>query len=639
MTTRQTLERAVNLNSVAFPITGPVEVFIASANPEKYVIGDFAPDTHPFLSPITWDDPRWGIGRDTFDRAEPTRIWWSTCSLSHRSHLVLQRRTVTTAAASTVGTVGFLNEINSQLMASFGTSVHAYDNTLDSWGSSLRTLLNAVTDSISAMVNGTRTLALATGSEVDWSTDGTAWNRNSSAGIKYLAYWNDLLWGITAAGVLYHTTNLTANWAVDATLQLPSGYVTKLFTGPSPDRREKRTLLYAATQVGLYVYDYDAVQWLETDLPLPYHPNNGKGAGTWGRTGAIYFSAGNAIYEYIPGVGRRVMGPDLADGLPTDRRGTITTLIGTHNDLIVGLDSSIGSVTTLNSFASAGVYTHHVATIATDSGYPTLLGWGGGPPPAGQRGWEVKWPDGNQGAAIDSLFVGNTYSAYRLWWGSGGRVFYQSLPTDIVNPTQVTTTQYASSGVWESPWFDAGNNAQTKLAVLCWLETRNPTSSETAVLAYATNDTESYTPLGTQSAAGNTRYLFPNSSSPTGTAFRTIRFRLSLARGSTNTNTPDVRKLTLSYARLNEVLLGFTFTVNLTAGDYKGSSIKALRSSLLTAMTSTSAMQFTYRDDSDTARNYWVLPAPSMIRELARGQGYDESGQSRVTFLQLTQTG
>ena len=636
MTTRVATQGEINLNSIKYRIRGPVRVFIASANPDKYIIGDFLPDTHPFLSPITWFDHRFGIGRDTFDLVEPGRVWWSTCNLSHRGHLVLPRRTIQTAAASTSGTVGFLNEINSQVLASFGTEVHIYDNSGDSWGSSVRTLLNAVSDTISCMVNGTRTLVLATGSEVDYTTDGTNWSRQSSQGIKYLCLWNDLLWGITNAGVLCHTTDLSAAWATDATLQLPAGYVTKLFTGPSPDPREKRTLLYAATQSGLYVYDYAATQWLETDLFVPYHPNNGKGA--LARRGKIYYPAGNALIEHQPGIGQRPVGPDLADGLPTDRRGTITTMVDTHNDLIVGLDSSIGSVTTLNSFATAGVYTHHVATIATDSGYPTLLGWGEGPPPQGQRGWEVKWAAGDQGRAIEALFVSNMYSAYRLWWASGGRVFYQALPTDIVNPTQVTTSQYESSGIWESPWFDAGNNAQTKLAVLCWLETRNPTSSETVALAYATDDIESYTTLGTQSVAGNTRYIFPSSISPTGTEFRTIRFRLSLARGATNTNTPDVRKLTLSYVRLNEVLLGFNFTVDLLA-DYGGMTIKELRSNLQTALTSKTAMQLTARHDSDTARNYWVLPAPSQIQSFDRGQGQDESGLVPVTFLQLTQTG
>lgn len=624
--------REVSLNNAYFRIRGPVEQFIASSFPQKIIQGDFGLETHPLVSAVVWRDHRPGIGKDIYDPAESERTWWSTCSLRHRGHLVLPRRTVQTTAASSVGAVGFINDLQTSVFASFGTAVHAYNNATDSWGSSVRTLAAAATDSMRCMLNGSDTLAVATTTEVDYTTDGTTWNRNTTD-ILYLEFWHELLWGIDTAGQLYWTNNLANAWTADAVLRLPSGSVTDLVVGPSPDPDTNRTLLYAPTIYGLYVYDPENSRFVETDLQVPPHASNGKGTRTW--RGALYFPAGNAIYKYQPGPQTvvSVMGPDLDDGLPSDRRGSITTMAATHNDLIVGIDSTTGTTTTLNTFITSGADVHHSVVFALNSGYPTVLGWSGGAAPEGQGGWEVKWGNGTQGDSIQALFVSRMYSSYRLWWGAAGRVYYQALPTDIVNPSQVTTTQYESSGTWDSPWFAPDANEQ-KTALEARLETRNPTASETVALAYATNYVESFTNLGTQTSAGETAYPFPTSASPTGTAFRAIRLRVTLARGSTNTNSPDVTRLTLLYLKPYAQLLGFRMTLDLTQQGVHGATIKEQRANLDTILAATTLLQFTYRDESNTDRVYYVIPQPQASTGQDRCVGRDESGFYVLTVVE-----
>jgi hypothetical protein len=487
------------------------------------------------------------------------------------------------------------------------------------------------------MIAGTYTLVVAQGSDVDWTTDGSSWNRNTTD-IDYVAFWRELLWGIDATtGILYFTSTLSSGFTADATLRLEAEAATRLFVGPAADGD---SALYCATTRGLYVFDSTNSKFRDSGFRVPYHPNNGKGALSW--RGNIYYPAGHAVYEYNPVTGAvRIMGPDMHDGLPSDRRGAITTMVGSHNDLIAGINSATGTTTTIGAFLGTETITQLQVYLERDAGYPTILGWAGGDPPdeanipaTGNGGWEVKWPSGSQGDSISALHVSNQYSSYRLWWGSGGRVFYQVIPTDIVNPSQVTTSQYESSGLTETPWFVVPGN-QVGVAMRVFLETRNPTSSETVAVAYARNFVETFTTLGTNSSAGEQAYNFQDSSSNnTGVTFRAIRFRNTLTRGSTNTNTPDVIKLAFAYKRTFTYLKGFRAVLDLTR-PFNGLSVKQMREALDTILELAPQFEFFYRDESGEADQvYYVTIVPDQYQGADQTTGRLERGTHVVTVVE-----
>jgi len=174
------------------------------------------------------------------------------------------------------------------------------------------------------------------------------------------------------------------------------------------------------------------------------------------------------------------------------------------------------------------------------------------------------------------------------------------------------------------------------------VETLNPTTSETVKVYYAINRsatfqlmTNSTYTTGVITASGVHTFEFPSvdswvsTTALTGTAFRSIQFRIVFARGSTNTNSPDVLSLTLEYYKKMDAKWQFQVDVDMNT-EFGGRSQKEQRAALLTAMETATLLEFTYRDPSSNSdATFYVQVQPL---ESAEQQGFDERG---VTTLQL----
>ena len=122
-------------------------------------------------------------------------------------------------------------------------------------------------------------------------------------------------------------------------------------------------IIYAATHTGLFAYDFANHRFLKTDLDLPRQPVAGK-AVYW--RGSIYYSAGGSLYKYTanpPSI--ELVGPDRDGGLPKDRRGDITNMVVSHNEILASIDPGT-------------------------AGKATILGYNG-------DGWRVAWEAGTSG--------------------------------------------------------------------------------------------------------------------------------------------------------------------------------------------------------------------------------------------------
>jgi len=636
----------VYLNGVYYPITRPVRSTLASIYPAKIVIGDTTKDSQLRTSIIAWSDWRGGIGVNRMDGAgDVNRAWYSTCQLRYKNHLVLPGLVTESDSPDhslTDGFIGALNTYGEEVYAAWNGSVSQdaqifkYNNTGDDWGSALDTTADQVTDSVvwvDASANSYLVFAHydSNGSNYTYY-NGSSWVTASAAkATKFLTVWDERLWGISHAGKLWYATAIDTE-TDDAQLPLPAGSVTKLFVARNA---MGIPIIYAATTRGLFAHNADNAMWEATQMDFPVHPDNGKGTITW--RDSVYIPSGNGIYKYINGNNAAVItvvGPDRDDGLPSDRRGSIRKMAGSHNELLVGVDADAAPGTISATSIPYQWISHHGATvIEPTTGYSTILGYN-------DMGWEVKWQASSAGKGFDDIHVSDAYGEYRVWWGHNNIVHFMDIPKDIINPSEVSNFSYALEGVHETPWFNAGQSEVGKLALNLRIEAQDLTTTEKIKVEYATDYAELYTTaVGTLDSSamgggsGTHTYTFGSSA---GTVFRAIKFRLTLNRSTATTtglekfNTPDVVSLTLEWRKKIEPKWGHTVEVDLN-NTYKGNVPKDLRSNLISAIESDTLVEFTFRDDSGGTRNYYVDVVAAQGMEFT---GYDERGSTTIQVVE-----
>ena len=595
-------KNAIAINGFQYRLVQPAQFFLASRQPGKVAIGDYNDETNPRASSISYSDLTRGIGVEEDDPTNSdhrNRAWYGTVNLSHSGQIVLPRRT-TTVTQATAADIGILADFKNQVFASFGTTIYSYNNSNNTWTSQRASIAGNATDWAVGLLypsgTATETFVVANGTDVDYATDATTWAENTTQAIEFLTFWKDLLWGINNAGQLFYTDDISTAWTSDAQLPLSAGACLSLLVARGPDNQYH---LYASTSVGLWVHDDVNSRFVETEFSdLPFHPDGGKGTIRW--RGRIRYPAGNGMYTVIPGANETIvmaMGPDRDHGLPSSRRGRIVALAGSHNELLAALDSSTGAgISNVGTRGSGGAGSSRWNAFGSQTGYSLILGWD-------EKGWQVKWQSGASSRAINDILVSNVYSEYRLWWAANQNVYYQTLPVDVINPLQVSTTTYADEATLETPWFTAGVRNQDKLALSTFVETTNPSSSETVKIEYATNYTESYTTLGTITSSGEQAYYF--GSSREGIVFRSIKFRITLVNGSTNTNTPVLRSLVLNYRKRIKVLYGIEAVLDITESMHDASPQLQL-SRLRSAANNGTLVEITTVNDTGDAQNYYM---------------------------------
>tara|TARA_R100001198_G_scaffold96102_1_gene84516 strand:+ start:326 stop:2257 length:1932 start_codon:yes stop_codon:yes gene_type:complete len=635
-------DNEIYLGGTYYPLNRPVQSVLASIYPSKVTIGDTTRDSNLRSSIIAWSDWRGGIGVERMQGpADADRAWHSTCNLRHRHHLVLPALSAATTAELSDGTaitgaITFIQDLGTELYAGYGNTPYYYSEGGDHWtqvtnGGSAYSFPATPTDSITVSMSGTDYIVVAhEGGYSYFSSATTVVDKTTDA--RFLSFWDDRLWGIDKSGQLWYTLTINGTPVNDALLPVQEEYVTDLFVARDAAGEQ---ILYAATKVGLFAHDVGNTRWVETQFQLPFHQFNGTGSVRW--RDSIYNPSGLGIYKYINGTNNAVvtvMGPDRDDGLPATYRGTIKKLVGTHTELIAAVDATTApgaQAATDIPFqygASAGLSGHSAQVIADSSGQSSIVAWN-------DTGWETKWiaPSSKAGKPVDKMLVSNAGKGdYRLWWGLDGQVYHQLIPFDVTNPSQLVSVDgtdyaYESTGFHETPWFDAQQVEVDKLALKLKVEVEDASSDETVAVEYAIDYSTSYTSLGTISSSGTTTYTF---GSGVGVSFRSIKFKLTLSRGSDTSKSPDVVSTTLEFRKKLEAKYGHTVEVDLN-NTYKGKNPKQLRSALISSIESNLLQEFTFRDDGGGTRNYYVDVTSATGIEYT---GYDERGSSRITLVE-----
>ena len=620
-----------------YNITGPVHKFSADQTPQKFSTGDVGLNDRILTSAVAWTQAPGGIGLERF-QGDVGRDWWSTWNTSVEGHTVLPDAYVTTSPS--VGTSGhfsvnFIAELNNSIFAGFSTSVQQYATTTNTW-TEVHTLPNIATDSSTIRLNGTVYLVIAHKTGYTYTSDGVTWN-DEVTDIKEMAFFDDRLWGIDATGQLRWTDDLspgTPTWTDDAQLPLPDNYAEGMLVGRDAAGNQA---LYVTSRVGLWIHDAVNQRLRETEVSLPYHPFHCKGGAKW-REG-VYIASGMDVYEYLVGDQAvvRQIGPSNDNGVPDDKRGVITQVLGDHRRLLALVDASTipvdppaASLVDGNSFS-----THHAGVMETGTGYSYILGWNG-------QGWHVVWISDADTKPIVYALISNAFNRYRMWWGHNQKVYYMDLPVSASNPTEDSTHKYDTrTHTHEYPWFDNNQSGRIKTGVRVHLEMRGMSANETTTLKYYKDwDTTSATTLGSAiTTNGVTTFELPNATTPNGLEFEAIRFFVEGVGAATDAfSSPDIIRLEFEYVAYDESKFGFEFEIDLDHEVPGGGTPEELHEALDNALALRTFPELTYRnrdansDGDSNPYNYYVKIVGFDMTELT---GNDWSGKVQIQAVEV----
>ena len=594
----------IALNGVHYRIDGPVATQLASVYSPKTIIGEYTLESRPRVSVRTWNDWRGGLGLNREREKNHNQFWYGTCETSFHRHLTLVSLWTAAATDAGVTTIYGIGELGGKLYVQSVLDIYPYTVATNTWGAVVHTMSNPPLSIVTAVLSGTRYLIIGQVNKYTYSSDGASFTDVAKDSDR-LAVWNDLLWGIDDTGQLWYSSNPTVTPTNGAKVPLSIGSVNSLFVGMDATGE---TILYAGTTEGLFAHDFANERFLPTGLQWPHLPNSGFGC-VW--NGAIYVGYGVAgVWEYAPGRAEiRNIGPTLNDGLPANYKTWPRQLLPSFRDLL----------------------------LVVQPGYEALpLAWDG-------IGWRVIRSDD----AVEAAFISALNSTYRLYadpemaLGLG----YLPLRTDSGwSPATDTTKEYAAAGYHELAWFSPSEPDVTSTALDVTLETvgvggTTPTTDETVVVKYRLNySTGAWTTLGTITceAFKTTTYQFPNDSTPTGTDFKAIQFRLELARGSAGSNpqkkSPDVISIVLAYRKKLAEKWRFGVTID-GFEPISTNTPETLMAAVRTAIGSTTKVEFTFRDSAKPTGQVFYVDVVSA--ELMEQTGLDERSRVKLVLEEL----
>ena len=572
----------ISLFGNRYPIEGKVKPTLASVWPEKMVTGDYTKDSGTIYSSWVMADHRGGIGvKEMREREDPNRYWWGTLNTDFKGHLVLAGNVAVNSATPSpevMAIVGFLNVVYVAHAAKMYTVNSAGTRTDIS-----KTLIRSPYDAIKH--NGK--IYFSCKSDFERMDSSGTWQKGSDLGsaqtCMHFTEWDSKLMTIDDDGDLYWTVDEGVTWTANAKSKLDTGEHTSLFVGPNASGE---SIVYMGTKRGLYALDFDHGNWIETNLPVPYHPHAGKGATTW--RSIIYFPAGLGVYAYDPQQGVITgVGLDRDDGVPSEYRGNIVKLIAGHNALYALVNVDLQGEAGVRSLWQSKDSTDSVFAESGISTYGAVFKYTG-------RGWSVVIVSNTSDESGATGAIATVGGVYKLYVGMATDLLSIVLNPDLANPLEIPTYNFNSTGSLIEPYFDADNATADKLAVrLTTYVTGLTGSTDNVVVSFDKDYEDSFTTASTITTNGETEYTF---GSGAGLVFKSIRPKIVMTQAGIF-DTPDVRWMRLDYLKLQSSKYAYDLTVTIPANGAYGNSAAKMLSNLKATIESQVLGVFEYRHD------------------------------------------
>lgn len=607
----------VTLNAKKYAIVGPVREQPASEFAANINIGrpqDDSRENASFWSMASWTG---GLGIQYGDFREHQGRFWNGDGADTRfanqltlGPLVSSHGSVTTGTSLlTYGSAHFY-EYKNLLYLSVGDRVYRNDSGT-TWNQVLDMGSNQAGPLISFYASdGTEYLYAGvgigdtagssysdTGDSGDWTTIvGTG---NQGALISAVEYDRKLVIG-TALGIRYTTaadtwTNLvTFSRAVRAMVSfLNRAGDPTIFTYDAQGK------IHEVDFWSRQVYPVEVGLTRNTNEEVPY---NGRGMIVWNQ--ALYISNHGGVTKVNPDLSFQAVGPDRDQGMPS------------------GFGKYMGFFAQTPAFLFG--FRSRKAGESTDSAILCYTG----------IGWHIL---ARTTATIRGMYVSQGSPQYLYWAEAENNTSVTikriRLAVGNENPVNDTTYTYAASNYLVTPWVDLGFFDLNKVLLRMSIDAQALSTDETVAVGYqldgASSDSDAFTSLGTFS--GSTTTL--DFGSGAGIAAKSIRFKFTLARGSTNTNTPKVRSIKLQFLVTPDYRAQKAFAISIGETRHLRGSPKLPAEDILEELKTAydANTLVTFQHGSDASTYVKVVSIPVQVYDTA---GNDREGTVTVQVLE-----
>jgi len=549
-------------------------------------------------------------------------------------------------SGSAIGSFKAGIEFNSKTYLAFDTCITKIGT--EGVGIDLVTVLDANITAVSKGTGGNLYWMIGDGANYYWMDTSDAFTQEGTAYTKCI-YWDGKLCAFKSDGNMEYSTDPNGappTW--DATVD-DSGSLSEILD--DNDLQDLITyrdaagddIIYARTKKGVFAYDLANTKWLETELKLPNHPNGGKGGCVW--NDALLVSAGLHIDSYQTGQARATItsvGLDKDDGLPAEYDGEIVDLIADYSERAI---YAVVDSTQVTGTSTSGLYkktqsgwlcvwkgsaTEKVMTKAIITSSPNYTLWFD----HDDIMYYITLQRGIQNPKKISTYTygadgAELYSWFDAAWPGSKTALSVVLDLAGMSANETVILKYRinhSNTDLDTGWTTFGEaivaDGETERVFrtdfLEWAVSTAYTTDDWRIPTTANGFVYECTTAGTSHAA--TEPTWPTTIGDTvsdGTAvwtcrmagigleFRSIQFRLDLARGSTNTNSPDVLSFKLRFTKNLDLKKGHVVTLDL-GKTYKDNSPAVMRANLKTLADTKTLSEFVYRDDNSGLHTHKV---------------------------------
>lgn len=372
-------------------------------------------------------------------------------------------------------------------------------------------------------------------------TDMIAWDN------KLIAMWGrQIIFAVLVAGVETWNIDIAADGYGVGQMEFDNhGHFVGVVTSPAGE-----PAVHFTDEHGLWWLDFFSRKVYPIELGL-----GGRILCTAIWNGDILLSDGWNVWQYSPrGVAVRNIGMPIHDGVPPMLRYSggdfprITALIPTDDYLHAIVSNANAKTTVLARFNGNGW--NFLGETLTDF--------------YSNAGVVASWPlTGNTTARYIYMFGAATATSTTAKIATYWIPAYSNSPTSGVGDTPVSVT----GGSFITGWTDGGFAELNGALLRMTCDGFNFSSTETVKVEYQldNNESGSWTQLVD---ANGTAALFTNTvnklyyGSTAGLEFRTVRYRVTLYRGSSMHATPELRSLTMVYNKKPALRMSWTFTVD-----------------------------------------------------------------------------